>query len=84
MPPAEDANFYIILSLRNFNRGPPMLPAASEDLVSMTISAGEPWHWAATAGAENELLSVGLEDLPFGKDDVELPEATYMSMELSI
>jgi len=40
---SEDANFYIILSLRNFNRGPPMLPADSQDSVSMSISGGEPW-----------------------------------------
>lgn len=36
-----DANFYIILSLRNFNRGPPMLPADSQDSVSMSISGGD-------------------------------------------
>lgn len=36
-----DANFYIILSLRNFNRGPPMLPAESQDAVNMTISGGD-------------------------------------------
>lgn len=40
---SEDANFYIILSLRNFNRGPPMLPADSQDSVSMSILGGEPW-----------------------------------------
>lgn len=36
-----DANFYIILSLRNFNRGPPMLPADSQDSVSISISGGD-------------------------------------------
>eukprot|EP00438_Fugacium_kawagutii_P021451 Skav221420 [mRNA] locus=scaffold1064:188096:189532:- [translate_table: standard] len=41
-PLSEGKRFYIILSMRNFNRGPPMLPSDSDDDgVTVSISGGE-------------------------------------------
>jgi len=37
---AIDAEMYLVLSMRSFTRGPPMIPSTSED--SFQISAGEP------------------------------------------
>ncbi|CAK9051725.1 Modification methylase Eco47II (M.Eco47II) (Cytosine-specific methyltransferase Eco47II) [Durusdinium trenchii] len=36
-----DSNFYVLLAIRSFNRGPPMLPQAEPDTQSISIAAGE-------------------------------------------
>lgn len=44
-----DSNFYVLLAIRSFNRGPPMLPQAEPDTQSISIAAGEELgfpHWA--------------------------------------
>jgi len=36
-----DRSFYMVLTMRSFNRGPPMIPYDGEDTGSFSIAAGQ-------------------------------------------
>lgn len=38
---ATDSNFYLVLAMRSFNRGPPMIPHRGTDPAEITISSGQ-------------------------------------------